>query len=112
MGYRLEVSKITQVFYGTKLFGNYENEELKSYKWLQDNGYIDYDEYFYFGYGFEGNIVMDVKDFKEFAKVYNDDLNRLEKDYKWFKKDVFINEKAIKKIFKMRDYEKIMISWG
>ena len=51
MGYRLEISKIEYKATGGKLYGYVDNiEELESYKWLLNKGYItneDKDNWYY-----------------------------------------------------------------
>lgn len=75
MGYRLEISKIKYKASGGKLYGYTETDNLKSFKYLYNKGYVDEDEYW--SYGFNPQIVLTAKEFKEFIKLYINDL----KDY-------------------------------
>lgn len=77
MGYRLEVSEVKPTICGGKLYGYVEDEELKelkSYKWLEKNGYVkggeDWD------YGFNPKIELSPKEFKEFFDLYREDYKK------------------------------------
>lgn len=79
MGYRLEISKIKYAHCAGKLFGYTDECNLKSYKWLLENEYIDGDEIW--DYGFNPHIVLNSVEFEEFIKLYYEDLNEYYKDY-------------------------------
>ena len=72
MGYRLEISEINYKASGGKLFGYVDKEKLKSHKWLLEKGFIDGDEYW--DYGCNPQIVLNHEEFKEFIKLYKEDL--------------------------------------
>lgn len=78
MGYRLGVSTIKDVFYGTKLYGYLEREDaeahehFKSYQFLKRKGFIDGDEVF--SYGFSGDFRMYPSEAREFLKLYAEDM--------------------------------------
>ena len=111
MGYRLEVTQVggTLSYYGTKLYGYIDDVTvLKSYKFLRDNGYFDADDVV-FTYGASHDTVMDVCEFRKFAVLYNDDLNKyLEVS---LGKDFFINDETIREILELDDYSRVVISW-
>ena len=108
MGYRLGIYKTEIAFYGTKLYGYEDNiEDFKSYKFLIDNGYLDY-----FNYGCENQVLMFGKDLKTFIKLYNDDLNNYARYIKYVK-DYFINKKEIKELLNDdNDYYYYVIEWS
>lgn len=107
MGYRLEISETEYKACGGKLFGYCDEEELKSHKYLLDKGYLDGDEYF--NYGFEGNIVLRADEFKEFIKLYNEDMNEQRAPYGCIEKDCIINSEDIQELLKS-DKDKL-IQW-
>ena len=108
MGYRLGIYKTEYVFYGTKLYGYEDNiEEFKSYKFLIDNGYLDY-----FNEGCENQVLMIGADLKTFINLYNDDLNNYA-TYIKYEKDYFINKSEIKDLLNnIDDYDYYVIDWG
>lgn len=111
MGYRLEVEQVggKLYFYGTKLFGYEDEEKLKSYKFLIKNKYLD--EYStFFNYNHSNDFVMEIKDFREFVKLYNEDLNNF--TFYSNEKDRFIKDKTIQKFLKLEDDDRVVISWG
>ena len=81
MGYRLEISEIKYKACGGKLYGYEDEKQLKSHDYLVKKGYLDGDEYF--SYGFEGNIVLSSEEFKEFIKLYNQEMNEISKNKDW-----------------------------
>jgi len=106
LGYRLDivtVGKEKSLCCG-KLYGYVEDEaQLLSYQWLKDNGYMEGDEVF--TYGYEGNIVLWGYDLKKFLALYKEDL----------KKFYFFNlQKRLDEIdgFVIEDYEKYVLCWG
>lgn len=104
MGYRLSVSKLEEVYYGTKLYG-YTNEEiLESYRFLKNKGYIDGDEVW--GYCCDNPIVMKVKDFKAFRELYAQDLKDI---YNELISEDFLEQ--TEKIIELEDYEIIVLTW-
>lgn len=72
MGYRLEISKIKYSTCGGKLYGYTETDNLKSFKYLYNKGYLEGDEYW--SYGCNPQIVLSATEFKEFIRLYIDDL--------------------------------------
>ena len=105
MGYRLAISELEQVYYGTKLFGYVDDEtNLKSFKYLKDIDVIKGDEIW--DYGFDNPIVLSIKEFKDFRKLYAEDLEenngKIESD--WFL------EKT-KHLIEREDYELIVLNW-
>lgn len=104
MGYRLAVSEVEQVYYGTKLFGYVHEETLKSYKYLKDIEAIKGDEQW--DYGFDNPIVLSIKEFKDFRKLYAEDLKenngKIESD--WFLKET-------KHLIELEDYKLIVLNW-
>jgi hypothetical protein len=77
MGYRLEISEIQYKASGGKLFGYVDKEKLLSHKWLLDKGFIDGDEYW--NYGCNPQIVLTAEEFREFFKLYGEDLKNFYK---------------------------------
>lgn len=108
MGYRLEIRKIENksLFYGTKLFGYVQDpEELKSIKYLIKKEFIE-DPYI-FDYDGEVPICMKIKDFRTFAKLYDEDLKEYNNaDY------CFLEDAEIKAILELKDTDEIVLSWG
>lgn len=74
MGYRLEISKVKYSTCGGKLFGYTNVEKLRSWKYLKENGYIEGDECW--DYGFNPYIVLNEEEFKDFIKLYINDLKQ------------------------------------
>lgn len=113
MGYRLTVEKVGKdkpAYYGTKLYGYCDEEKLKSYQWLIKNHYLNSDEYYVWSYCCDNAILMRAKDFREFAKLYEEDLNNYyEYDYNPAN---FIEDKDIQAFMNLYDWELIVISWG
>lgn len=113
MGYRLTVEKVGKdkpSYYGTKLYGYCEEEKLESYQWLIKNGYLDKDKYYSWSYGSDIAILMRAEDFREFAKLYEEDLNKY---YEYEKYDsTFIGDPDIQEFMSLDDWELIVISWG
>lgn len=107
MGYRLQINKIENKhkFYGTKLFGYAESEDLKSWNWLVENKYIGKDAYF--GYGASRDIIMYVKDFREFIKLYNEDFN----EYEESEDNYVLNSPEIKEMLELDDYDEVLVRW-
>lgn len=112
MGYRLSVEKVGDrypCYYGTKLYGYVNDEtELKSYQWLVKEGFLKADEIYVWDYCCENPILMRVEDFKIFAKLYNEDLNKILPN---FKKDYFIKDEDIQQFLALDNWELIVISW-
>lgn len=105
MGYRLSISKVNEVYYGTKLFGYVDDEnKLKSFNYLKDNGYIDGDEVW--DYNCANAIVMKKTFFEEFRKLYAQDL----KDYY----DEIVSNAFLKEteeLKKLNDYDYVVLKW-
>lgn len=97
MGYRLEMSKIKHSACGGKLYGYVDDEKkLKSHQWLLEKGYIDGDECW--GYGCNPQIVLSPDEFKEFIKLYNEDVNNFKSFYIKRQKDLILNSIEIKEL--------------
>ena len=118
MGYRLNISKYDydndkceDVFYGTKVYGYVDTDKLQSFEWLVDNGFLKQEDSYCFGYGYEGNIIMTIGDFKEFAQCYNEDCNVYFCSSYDFKKDYFINLPEIQQLLLLPDSNEIVLSW-
>lgn len=93
MGYRLEISKMKHAYCAGKLYGYTTEEDLKSHKWLLEHEYITGDEYW--SYCTNPKIVLTAREFKEFIKLYNEDLN----DLGWSEeKDWLINDKEMQEL--------------
>lgn len=116
MGYRLDVKVVGKPqlgFYGTKLYGYTEEEELKSYQWLSANKYLEpllKDGHYIWTYYFDNPIVMHIKEFKEFAKLYNEDYNK-HSPY-LHEEDCFIGDPELQEILKLNDYDLVVLTWG
>lgn len=105
MGYRLSVSKLNEVYYGTKLFGYVDDESvLNSFKFLKDHEYITGDEFW--TYSFDNAIVMLKTDFDQFRNFYALDLEACYGDLvsKDFLKDT-------EELTKLEDYEYVVLKW-
>lgn len=101
MGYRLEMSKIKYCACGGKLFGYVDNiEELESYKWLLNKGYIDGTEYWY--YGFNPQIILNHNEFVEFIEIYK-------KEYKELHNTDFLDNKELNNLIKSKD--DVLLEW-
>lgn len=113
MGYRLCVEKVGDSnpnYYGTKLYGCCDEEKLKSYQWLIKKGYLKENEYYSWSYGSDNAILMRAEDFREFAKLYEEDLNEY---YEYDHSPAnFIEDKDIQAFMNLDDWELIVISWG
>lgn len=106
MGYRLCISKVNEVYYGTKLYGYVDDEnKLKSYNYLKDNEYIDGDEIW--SYSAENPIVMRVCVFKEFRELYAQDLKDF---YDEIISNAFLKE--TEELTKLGDYDFVVLTWG
>lgn len=102
MGYRLEISKMKHVYCAGKFYG-YESVDAynsKSVKWLLDNKFIkdeDYEGEVYWGYDFNPQIVLNAKQFEEYIKLYNEDLNEFGCQVGNIK-DALINDEEMKNL--------------
>lgn len=109
MGYRLEIQRIKpSEYYGTKLYGySVDLEKLKSYQLLKQLGKVDGTEYW--SYGFKGNIILNAKEFKQFIKLYDEDLfnNPI---YRQMEKNEFINLPEIQKLLKSKEDK--LLNWN
>ena len=97
MGYRLEISKMKHTYCAGKMYGyRYNTEELKSYKWLLEHGFVTGKEEFWH---YDGNpkIVLNRLEFKEFIKLYNEDLNNCNGNAE-DEKDWLINDKEMQEL--------------
>lgn len=108
MGYRLTISKLDMVFYGTKLFGYMDDEKvLKSYQYLIKKEYLTGDEFW--DYSFDNAIAMLKTDFMEFRELYAQDLrdynDGAEDSADWFLKET-------EELTKLPDYEYVVLQWG
>ena len=116
MGYRLDIKMVGKAqpkFYGTKLYGYTEEEQLKSYQWLMSHKYLEpllKDGHYIWTYYFDNPIVMHVKEFKEFVKLYNEDYNKYSPYL--HEEDCFINDPEIKKFLKLDDDKLVVLTWG
>lgn len=87
MGYRLDIFKIEEnekfdkeiknIYYGTKLFGYVEEEELLSYMYLKSVGKLNGDEYF--DYSSDISIPLNQIELTIFLNLYNIDLKKYNK---------------------------------
>lgn len=78
MGYRLTVYEYPNpdiVFYGTKLYGYFDNDELKSKKFLQSID-PDYDTEASYWEG-DPQFLLSASDFRKFIELYSDDWYRM-----------------------------------
>ena len=74
MGYRLEISKIEYALSCGKLFGYGDKlKEYKSYQWLLKREKISGEDEEYWGYGFNPQIILNKREFKEFIDLYYED---------------------------------------
>ena len=103
MGYRLGIIEKKESYYGTKLFGYEEHSKLESFKYLMELGKVEEDDYF--DYSTNQSITLSDTEFREFIKLYNEDLN----NFCEFNNE-FINDKEIQKLMDTR-YDKIL-EWG
>lgn len=79
MGYRLEISKVTSLACGNKLYGYIDPETLhkcKSWQWLDEHGYLDPNEKDKWTYGYSHEMLLLKDDFEEFIKLYIEDYNK------------------------------------
>lgn len=113
MGYRLEISKSEHKKRCGKLYGYVENEkELKSYKWLKINGFLKNLVDDWYDYNVNPKIILDSNEFKEFIKLYNEDMNEnMPGDLKTsgFEKDWVINDETIQEL--LNDFEDKILEW-
>lgn len=114
MGYRLFVEKVGKdnpKYYGTKLYGYYDEKKLKSYQLLIKKGYLNENKYYnWWSYSCDNAILMRAEDFREFAKLYEEDLNQYYEDD--HNPADFIEDEDIQAFMKLDDWELIVISWG
>jgi len=115
MGIRLG---IYEVFYCNdieeyKLYKYVDIEKCKSANWFVEHHYfadlIDI-ECLHAG----TNIQMTIKDFREFAVLYNEDMNKYypyRQAYK-YEDDWWINQKGVQRLLKKKDYDTIILEWG
>jgi hypothetical protein len=78
MGYRLEISKVVDVNFGSKLYGYVEDkyvDKLKSLQWLVANGHISEEEKHFADWGGNPSIILRKDEFKEYMELYYQDLN-------------------------------------
>ena len=111
MGYRLTVEKVGDKepkYYGTKLYGYCDEEKTKSYQWLIKNNYLNKNEHYYWHDCSDNAILMRAEQFREFAKLYQEDL----KDRYETSENLFIEDKDIQAFMNLNDWELIVISWG
>lgn len=72
MGYRMYISSVKPFNFSTKLYGYVNTRDLQSYKYLIDNGFIDSDAIF--DYGFNNEIELSKQQFKVFFNLYLEDF--------------------------------------
>lgn len=107
MGYRLSISKLDEVFYGTKLYGYVNNlEDLESYQFLKKYEYVDGDEAWCGSC--ENPMIMRVCVFKEFREWYAEDLKNYEDNGEEVAQ-YFLKE--TEKLTKLPDYDFIVLTW-
>lgn len=106
MGYRLYVvdSESNLAYYGTKLYGYVNEKKLKSYKYLESLGFFGNGETF--DYGCDNKIELTTEEFREFVKLYDEDIA----DNFGYPMGSFLNLEEITKLT-ASDANKI-ISWG
>ena len=97
MGYRLEISrKVYSGFSGGKLYGYIEEEKLKkckSFRWLVERGYLEEEDVDTFDYGAEHTTVLTAEEFKEFIKLYKEDMKNCYQDSPgWFYEQYYSKE--------------------
>ena len=129
MGYRLNIEKITinehfdkeikTIYYGTKLYGYVENEDLLSYLYLVSTGKCIND--YYFDYGSSIEIPLNKKELTIFLNLYSMDLDNSNlgyyenKEKGWFLKEPNIIEELYKEPegqIPKDFYATYIISWG
>jgi hypothetical protein len=90
VGYRLEIDEFANSgyekgIYASKLFGYVEDDsELSSYKYLKDNHILQQEfneecvknDTCFFGYGVEPKFVLSAEQFRQFMKLYEEDLRK------------------------------------
>ena len=111
MGYRLNVQMVgdnTPKYYGTKLYGYEDEAKLKSYQWLINEGFLDANQTYVWGYDFVNPILMKAEAFKIFAKLYNEDLNKFLIPQM---RDYFIKDEDIQQFLQLEDWKLIVIYW-
>lgn len=109
MGYRMDVEVVKNIgVQATKLYGYYD-KELKSAKFLQEKGYCE-DARLLQNPWQMPILLVRVYDFREFAKLYNEELNMVWGKYE--EKDWWINQDAIQEILKMPNSAQVVLSWG
>lgn len=107
MGTRLTIKKTEpEFFYGTKLYGyTGDIKKLKSFQFLIKHDYIPFDcddvEQM-------PPVVMAVCDFKEWIKLYNEEL----KYSPYNRKDDLLKDKFISGIFEMDNFDTVLLTWG
>lgn len=107
MGYRLNIAQIKEVWYGTKLYGyGIDLSKLLSYQFLVSLDKIDGKECW--DYGAYNYIVLDKNEFKEFIKLYDEDLFNNPVYYQQ-EKNEFINKPEIQKLLKSKCDK--LLSW-
>ena len=106
MGYRLEIKAGDKRFYGTKIFGYFDNEELRSYWVLR--AYKKVTEDTYWRDCFENKIILNECEFNIFIDAYISDLEASDREGLEFDVEETIEElRAFKKIAGAKE-----ISWG
>ena len=105
MGYRLDIYKVaenketfkkevTNVYYGTKLYGYEDEKSLLSFMYLKSIGKVDGDEYF--NYGSSISIPLNKLELTIFLNLYSIDLDNADKEYyKDYEIGWFLKQKEI-----------------
>jgi len=76
MGYRLEVSKIIDVEFGSKLYGYVEDmNKLKSVQWLVASNNLEQEKVNFPDWYGNPQIILTRDEFKEYIELYYQDLN-------------------------------------
>lgn len=121
MGYRLNIYKIKEnenfdkeikdIYYGTKLFGYTDPEELLSYIYLKSTGKLNGDEYF--DYSSDISIPLNQIELTIFLNLYNIDLIRINKETKEkFLEQLPIKKELIKNINEFNPGITYLIEWN
>lgn len=111
MGFRLDVYKKQNMFYGTKLYGYVGDEtKLLSYQYLIDEQLIEKDKYYHFDYGMELELILKKGQLLKFLELYNI-------DYKThFKENLLEDNEEFKNLYEKvksdREYQDYILTWG
>lgn len=112
MGYRLGVKTIDEndnikdIYYGTKLYGYVDEQDLLSFKYLVILNKLDEDAYF--NYGASHRIFLTYDEFKLFIYLYNEDLKKYRSEY--FKNEP--DNTFLKEFYNLDDECMYILEWG